>query len=142
MTNPSQQNKEILEKFREEFCHSKFCREFPEAEPKNCRCDYEEYQLFILSSLEQKDAEKEKAVEGAKEGQDEAEKDGRYWHYLEIEDLEKRTAEKALADYKAELVEKIENIKIDPKNEHTPYWILGSARMKKNILSLINSKQI
>ena len=53
MTNKNSQNKEILEKFQVSFDHTKFCKEFPENEPKKCRCDYTDFQDFILSSLQE-----------------------------------------------------------------------------------------
>ena len=73
--NPSQQNKEILESFAKEFGHNLFCKDFPENEPKTCRCDYTEFKDFLLSTLEQK--------------------------------------EKALEDYKKELREKVERLKLE-----------------------------
>ena len=51
--NPSQQNKEILESFAKEFGHNLFCKDFPENEPKTCRCDYTEFKDFLLSSLQE-----------------------------------------------------------------------------------------
>ena len=62
---PSQQNKEIIEKFREEFVLT----------PQNWRDNPQQYSVsyvitnatriedFLLSALEQKDQEKEKALE-------------------------------------------------------------------------------
>ena len=60
-------NDQIIQEFRKSFDHTKFCKEFPENEPKNCRCDYSEFQDFLLSALEQKDTEKERALEEQKE---------------------------------------------------------------------------
>ena len=68
--NPSQQNKEILESFAKEFGHNLFCKDFPENEPKNCRCDYSEFQDFLLSALqEQKDGIMQKLFEKTTDGQ-------------------------------------------------------------------------
>ena len=101
-------NNQMIQKFRELWGN------YPRTKNENSLgLDYLVEQL-LLSSLEQKDQEKDKALEDYKKEiksqQQQAESDGRFWHYLEIEDLEKRVAEKALEDYKKELREKITKV--------------------------------
>ena len=138
MTNPSQQNKFILEKFREEFVLT----------PQNWRDNPQQYSVsyvstsatriedFLLSILEQKDVD----YEELKWKQENLLKE------LRIEtEMEK---DLALAEYKAELIGKIDEMKIKDTKKY-PNFRRAALMAKKRegfnqaideVLSLINSQ--
>ncbi len=47
----------------------------------------------------------------------------------------------AIEAHDKKLAEKVKAIVIDPEKEHTWQWVFGAARMRKNVLDLLN-KQI
>ena len=93
--NPSQQNKEIMEKFKEKFQYGIF-------ELNNSGYDgiNLEIESFLLSALEQKDTEKERAL---KEQMD---------NFLnqKANQHDQMVREKALEDYKVGLMKKLDDI--------------------------------